>query len=196
MHTLLSCVESRPMSTRRTILLDAAITVLGREGPKGLTHRATDRKAGLPEGTTANYFGRRRELLDAIIERLGKHDRDHWEQTWAGQRASSAEELAAHFSQMIRESSKPPQADLVRARLYLHLEAPEAIEASNRTVTRHLADHLATVGADPHSVELLMSTIDGLLLRAVTSGSSHLPDHTAITAALLRAMRADANQTQ
>ncbi|UAL29160.1 TetR/AcrR family transcriptional regulator [Nocardioides rotundus] len=55
---------------RRTQLAHAAITVLGTEGPRALTHRAVDRQAGLPLGTCANYFPTRAELLLAMAHEV------------------------------------------------------------------------------------------------------------------------------
>lgn len=55
---------------RREQLGNAAIEVLAREGGRGLTHRAVDRQAGLPEGTTANYYPSREALLEATALRI------------------------------------------------------------------------------------------------------------------------------
>ncbi|MFE5584325.1 TetR/AcrR family transcriptional regulator [Kitasatospora sp. NPDC056531] len=48
---------------RRTALADAAIEVLAREGARGLTFRAVDVQAGVPNGTASNYFANRDQLL-------------------------------------------------------------------------------------------------------------------------------------
>ncbi|MEU9251935.1 TetR family transcriptional regulator [Streptomyces sp. NPDC048270] len=54
---------------RRAALLDAAIEVLAREGSRGLTLRAVDAEAGVPTGTTSNYFANRAQLLVQILHR-------------------------------------------------------------------------------------------------------------------------------
>ncbi|QVQ50651.1 TetR/AcrR family transcriptional regulator [Spiractinospora alimapuensis] len=59
-------VENRE---RRDRLRDTAIEVLAADGARGLTHRAVDRVAGLPQGTTKNYFGTRDALLETTAER-------------------------------------------------------------------------------------------------------------------------------
>ncbi|MEI5675377.1 MULTISPECIES: TetR/AcrR family transcriptional regulator [unclassified Nocardioides] len=59
-------------SSRRTELADAAITVLAAEGARGLTHRAVDRRAGVPAGTTSNYFRSRAALLEGLVGRIGE----------------------------------------------------------------------------------------------------------------------------
>lgn len=55
---------------RRTILADAALDVLADEGVRGLTHRAVDRRAAMPPGTTSAYYRTRAALLTALVTRL------------------------------------------------------------------------------------------------------------------------------
>ena len=50
---------------RRTQILDAAIDILCDDGVGGLTHRQVDSRAGVPAGTTSNYFRTRQALLEA-----------------------------------------------------------------------------------------------------------------------------------
>src|SRR5262244_257293 len=58
--------------SRRADIADAAIRTLARDGMRGLTHRAVDRTAGLPEGSASYYFRTRRALLQATVERLAE----------------------------------------------------------------------------------------------------------------------------
>ena len=60
--------------SRRAAIADAAITTLARDGMRGLTHRAVDRAAGLPEGSASYYFRTRQALLKATVERLAELD--------------------------------------------------------------------------------------------------------------------------
>ncbi|MFC8346692.1 TetR/AcrR family transcriptional regulator [Streptomyces sp. NPDC057280] len=55
---------------RRAALVDAGVEVLAREGARGLTFRAVDAEAGVPVGTTSNYFTGRDDLLRQIDARL------------------------------------------------------------------------------------------------------------------------------
>lgn len=48
---------------RRAALVDAAIEVLAAQGARGLTFRAVDGEAGVPAGTTSNFFLSRDDLL-------------------------------------------------------------------------------------------------------------------------------------
>ena len=58
--------------SRRALIADAAISTLARDGMRGLTHRAVDRTAGLPEGSASYYFRTRQALLQATVERLAE----------------------------------------------------------------------------------------------------------------------------
>ncbi len=49
---------------------DAAIEVIAAEGMRGLTHRAVDRAAGLPVGSTSYYARTRAALLELAIARI------------------------------------------------------------------------------------------------------------------------------
>ena len=55
-------------SPRRRQLLEAALHVIADEGLRGLTHRAVDRRAGLPEGTCSAYLRTRSALQGALTE--------------------------------------------------------------------------------------------------------------------------------
>lgn len=57
---------------RRQELADAGLAVLARDGARGLTHRAVDRAAGVPTGTTSNYFRSRDALIEGLVERIGE----------------------------------------------------------------------------------------------------------------------------
>ncbi|SON60056.1 HTH-type transcriptional regulator BetI [Mycobacterium simulans] len=54
---------------RRLQILDAAIGILADTGVGGLTHRQVDDRAGLPPGTTSNYYRTRQALLEATAAR-------------------------------------------------------------------------------------------------------------------------------
>lgn len=55
---------------RRAALVDAGVEVLSREGARGLTFRAVDAAAGVPVGTSSNYFTGRDDLLRQMDARL------------------------------------------------------------------------------------------------------------------------------
>src|SRR5690349_16461032 len=59
-----------PNDVRRRALADAAIELLCEGGVHAVTHRAVERRAGLPDGTASNYFRSREALLVATAERV------------------------------------------------------------------------------------------------------------------------------
>jgi DNA-binding transcriptional regulator YbjK len=65
-----------PNPERRAQILDAAIGILADIGVGGLTHRQVDDRAGLPAGTTSNYFRTRQALLEATAARTAEL---HWQ---------------------------------------------------------------------------------------------------------------------
>ncbi|MFC4857952.1 TetR/AcrR family transcriptional regulator [Actinophytocola glycyrrhizae] len=62
------------MTDRRTVIADAAIATLAREGMRGFTHRAVDRTAALAEGSTSYYFRTREALVFAALARMAELD--------------------------------------------------------------------------------------------------------------------------
>ena len=57
-------------SPRRRQLLDAALHVIADDGLRGLTHRAVDRQAGLPEGSCSAYLRTRSALQQALTDHV------------------------------------------------------------------------------------------------------------------------------
>ena len=49
------------------------VVVVADHGLRGLTHRAVDREAGLPEGSCSGYFRTRRALQTALTEYVARH---------------------------------------------------------------------------------------------------------------------------
>src|SRR5262245_15036152 len=90
------------MADRRTTILDAAVDLLGGHGPRGLTHRAVDAEAGLPAGSTSNYFRTREALLLAVAERVAERERAHWEALAVVADPRTPAELAAVLGEAAR----------------------------------------------------------------------------------------------
>jgi DNA-binding transcriptional regulator YbjK len=62
------------VTDRRNVIADAAIVTIAREGMRGFTHRAVDRTAALPEGSTSYYFRTREALMFAALARMAELD--------------------------------------------------------------------------------------------------------------------------
>ncbi|MFI8240266.1 TetR/AcrR family transcriptional regulator [Streptomyces sp. NPDC085866] len=185
------------MSTdRRTLLADAAIGVLADVGMRGLTHRAVDRAANLPPGTTSAYYRTRQALLTALIRRLVALDQAELQEigsrtpeirsaaeVTAGLLAFTALRLAgegrrrslARYACAIESVHQPelreillPRENLARQALQDFLAAQGVEDAEERTVT-------------------LLTCVDGLVFdRLVNGGSVTGPEIHGLVAAALR----------
>lgn len=93
---------------RRRSIADAGLTVLAQEGSRGLTHRAVDRTAGAPEGTTSNYFRSREALITALVERIGERLAPDPDEV---ARRATASPGPALFAQYVRDIVRRLSAD-------------------------------------------------------------------------------------
>ncbi|NRQ34968.1 TetR family transcriptional regulator [Nonomuraea sp. NN258] len=128
---------------RRDLLRDAAIEVLAEQGGRGLTHRAVDQRAGLPEGTAKNYFASRDALLQAAAERCV-------ERYWADLRHAQSisvdgrDGLVALLAELV-ERARTVNRSRVLAYVELHAEAarrPRVRETLAELTQADLALHL------------------------------------------------------
>lgn len=161
-------------SPRRRQLLEAALRVIADHGLRGLTHRAVDREAGLPEGSCSAYLRTRRALQAALAEYV-------------------AERLLADVDELASELPEPrdhaqgieatlrlflawlDQRELLLARLELTLAGtrdPELarILADHRARLVEVVDRIMEAHHAEHSTqraEALVSSYDGVLLAAL-----------------------------
>ncbi|MEV5157847.1 TetR family transcriptional regulator [Streptomyces sp. NPDC053728] len=63
-----------PGPSRAGLIADAALALLAERGMRGLTHRAVDERAGLPQGSTSNHARTREALLEAAVRRLAERE--------------------------------------------------------------------------------------------------------------------------
>lgn len=88
-----------PNPERRNQILDTAIDILCDDGVGGLTHRQVDSRAGLPAGTTSNYFRTRQSLLEATAARTVDL---HWQRVEALQKGIGPLSRDAFKTLMVR----------------------------------------------------------------------------------------------
>ncbi|MGK5115304.1 TetR/AcrR family transcriptional regulator [Geodermatophilus sp. CPCC 205506] len=110
------------MGSRREELLDAAISVLGRSGMHGLTHRAVDAAAGRPPGSTSNHFRTRDALLYAVVERFAARERANWETLATTMYPVTPEEFARAMA-VFAQAATGPHRTLTLARYAILVEA-------------------------------------------------------------------------
>ncbi|MFG1616000.1 TetR/AcrR family transcriptional regulator [Nonomuraea wenchangensis] len=156
-------------SDRRDRLRDAAIEVLAVEGGRGLTHRATDRVAGLPEGTAKNYFPTRGSLLQAAAERCVDRYFDDLQQA----EVHTVDQLLTLLRRLVDKALTDNRS---RVLAYLELNA----EAARNAQVRQTMARLARADLDLHLVLQqaagLPATRDGaaLVTLAINGALAHL----------------------
>ncbi|PPJ33709.1 TetR family transcriptional regulator [Nocardia nova] len=166
---------------RSTRLADAAIETLAESGMRGLTHRAVDRMAALPEGSCSNRFRTRRALLDATVQRLAELDAADVTST-----VLDSADLDGVASVLAEVSHRWLTRDRTRmiARYELALEAtrrPEIREALNaggarfRAMATALYERLGV--SDPATrAQAFVGCFDGLIFDHVAGAGAREPD--------------------
>ena len=61
--------------------LEAAVELLGSAGVRALTHARIDERAGLPPGSTSNWFRTRRALLGGVVDWIAERERADFDPT-------------------------------------------------------------------------------------------------------------------
>ncbi|MEU2714365.1 TetR family transcriptional regulator C-terminal domain-containing protein [Streptomyces sp. NPDC007205] len=181
---------------RRTVLTDAAIAVLADSGMRGLTHRAVDRAAGLPAGTTSAYYRTRQALLTALVRRLVALDQGELQQigtrvpvprTVADMVAGLAQFTAMRLTGEGRRRCLARYACAVESAR--HPELREILLPRENRARQAACDFLAAQGvADPEERTVtLLTCVDGLIFdRLVNGGSVSEDEIRGLVAAALR----------
>ncbi|WP_264031217.1 TetR/AcrR family transcriptional regulator [Cellulosimicrobium sp. SH8] len=154
--------------------LDAAVEVLGADGVRALSHARVDRRAGLPPGSTSNWFRTRRALLAGVVDRIAEQERADLDVT-AMPTITSVDALVDGLCAMT-EAQSGPFAARTRARYALFLELSgdpelgEPLRQQRRAFERWTEQIVGAVGiADPvPAARALMALGDGLLLHRLT----------------------------
>ncbi|RPF29107.1 TetR/AcrR family transcriptional regulator [Georgenia muralis] len=159
------------MTTTRTRALDAAVELLGTEGLRSLTHVRVDERAGLPKGSTSNYFRTRRALVEGAADRILEREMPG---VGTAFQPTSPEEFVEGLSSLLELLTGPARVPTT-ARLVLFLEAShdaplrEVLSRGRATLEAMGVAGLATLGArDPRTAAAAVAAcFEGLLLHRV-----------------------------
>lgn len=158
------------MSTRQRAL-EAAVTLIGTEGIRALTHGRVDTAASLPPGSTSNHFRTRAALVAGVIEWIAQAERAEGE---TPARIDTADDLISMLERVL-ELESGPRATRTRARYALFLEsldedAAEPLRDQRRIFEAWTRDILVRIGGPDAAAgtRMLMAACDGLLLHRVT----------------------------
>ncbi|SDD09076.1 TetR/AcrR family transcriptional regulator [Streptomyces prasinopilosus] len=176
-------MSARPARTtgasRADLVADAALTLLAGRGMRGLTHRAVDEAAGLPQGSTSNVARTRQALLELAVRRLAEREaRVLGLHEMPDPRAGSDPLTDAMALAVHRALTR--NRELVLARYELALEAtrrPElrthfdAAGARFRDLLTGLVTGLGSTDPDRHALSLI-AWADGLMFSCVAGSFS------------------------
>ena len=164
---------------RRTLIADIAIEIVAEDGVRALTHRAVDRRLGLPAGSTSFYARTKRALLELAASRLAVRARTDFDRSEADEPAprdirAAAERIAVLLNRMLG-----PRRSETAARYALFAEVAAAGELrmtlARAAFSRPLAvELLTTLGApDPDAAGAdLVSLCEGLVFDRVAGNRS------------------------
>lgn len=179
------------MTDRRSLLLDAAIDVLGTRGMRALTHRAVDAAAALPPGSTSNHFRTREALLAGVLRRILERE----QLIWAGRATEvstlTAPAVASALGLLVEQLTTTDRV-LSQARRAIFVEA--AVQPALGAEIGHLQEEvggwleplLDSLGSgDPAGdTHHLLALLDGLVVNQLTIPRADF-DPTRAVAALL-----------
>jgi DNA-binding transcriptional regulator YbjK len=129
--TVPAITKTTPRSDQIT---DAALVVLAESGGRGLTHRAVDSAAGLPQGSTSNLFRTRDALIVATLDRHVERETEilNAVRKSAPTDSTTIAVAASLFSESLTQLASPPNDTLTAARFELYGEVRRRSELRAR----------------------------------------------------------------
>lgn len=188
---------------RRAALVDGAIEVLAREGARGLTFRAVDIEAGVPQGTASNYFANRDDLLNQAGERIYERLTPDEETMAELVRGPATRERTAELVRDVVERVAAFRTGYL-ALLELRLEATRRpqlrallTERVSADVQANIAGHLASgLPGDADAIRMIYLATNWLVLERLTLPDVFPPEQAAdlITSLVERLIPPDDHQ--
>ena len=154
--------------------LEAAVQLLGTQGVRSLSHARVDARAGLPPGSTSNWFRTRRALLAGVVDWVAELERADFDP--AAMPVITGPDGLVNGLCAMAEVQTGRFATRTRARYALFLELAgdpelgEPLKRQRREFERWTERMVAAAGiADPvPATRALMALADGLLLHRLT----------------------------
>jgi DNA-binding transcriptional regulator YbjK len=151
--------------------LQAAVDLVAHGGLRALTHARVDVAAGLPRGSTSNYFRTRAALLGGVVDWIVEQEMREVDPALT---VTSPEELVEAMGGLV-DYVTGPNRTVTTARLILFMEAAheprlrEAVSRGRATMQAAVEDALSGLGAaDPVSgAAAIMACAEGLILHRI-----------------------------
>lgn len=193
------------LDERRSHLVDAALTVVKRDGVAGATTRAIVKEAGMPLGAFHYAFSSRDELLGAVVEAVAELDRMAAEPALAAAGEAPAPDLADLIRRgmdlFLDHLAADPYSELAFLELTLHgarQDLDDGVSRQRYSVAYSTPEYLLARSAKlcgrewtvplRHAARLLVGALDGITL-------AYLADHDIGAARASASFHADALAT-
>ncbi|WP_254424857.1 TetR/AcrR family transcriptional regulator [Mycobacteroides abscessus] len=170
------------MGVRRPQVLDTAVRTLARGGDRALTYRTVDAAAGVPPGTTSNYFRTRAALLLAAATHTERQRRRAFDELLEQHAPTSTGQLTRMLKAYLTEAASDTSTGGILARAHtallpLALDNPELAEllaTSHQLHTTALQRYLAAINpaASLRLATLITDYITGTLVNLHATGTT------------------------
>lgn len=189
---------SRKGAERKSRILDAALTIIGRDGLAALSMRTLATEAGLPLGAVGYYFANKKQLIGEAFEAHSRRELQRVVQTISSiGDAGSGADLAERLIEFVVDGLQNEENSLVAEYEFL-VEAsrrPEVARASTawqQALQAQLANVLRRLGSSEPATDarLIMGAIAGLEVDNLTSDALTRTQTTAICETLTRLVEA------
>jgi len=174
---------------RRSVILEAALSVISREGVSATTHRAVAAESGVPLGTVSYHFGSIEALLEGALRLFVEEETARLRavaERLAGARAAPDDIAAAIVAELATEA---PGSALPQFELYLEAARRPALRPAARECLDaygSVAEAALRAGGAPRAQEgamLFVALVDGLALHQMATAR---PDHLELVQRALR----------
>ncbi|HIZ97638.1 MAG TPA: hypothetical protein H9805_03560 [Candidatus Janibacter merdipullorum] len=167
--------ETSELSPRMQLILESATRVVAAGGMRGLTHRAVDTEAGLPQGSTSGYLRTRLALVTALAEYIAAGLIDSVEELAGQQEAGESEAVVIeHALDLFAGWLREPDALLAKAELTQEATRQpaiaEALAPARDRIEGIVAQILTVAGAADvtTATPAIIAAMEGVLNSALT----------------------------
>ena len=150
---------------RRTRILDGVIDLLATRGMDGVTHRAVDAVAGLPQGSTTYYFPKKTALLLAAAEHL------------AALLGKDCDDLQVGFAERAAEQGTAAAIDYVGREVVAYADTARHLFLARIELTMASARNEALAGVGDQLTAAARRPI-AFFLKLISDGRSDMPTDT------------------
>jgi DNA-binding transcriptional regulator YbjK len=176
--------------------VEAALTVIARVGPDGLTHRLVAAEAGVPLAATTYWFSSKEEIVGAAVVQAADDDVAHLDDLRARAAHWTADTAAAGLAQVVDEAcTDRRETSVLGYALWVEaLRRPALRPLAQRWIDAYLecfSDVLRTLGATDDvrsAAQLVTATVDGLVAQQLAAAEPL--DRPALAAILARVLDA------